>query len=93
MSKLMKCLLLSVVFMLLAVTTTTKANSITDTPKSSITQDPKTEISRRLAGLQLPLSTSANDAHLQRKLTDYLGNGSRSTERMLGRANQYFPGF
>lgn len=89
----MKCLLLSVVLVLLAVTTTTKANSITDTPKSSITQDPETEISRRLAGLQLPLSTSASDAHLQRKLTDYLGNGSRSTERMLGRANQYFPVF
>ncbi|MTB51966.1 lytic transglycosylase domain-containing protein [Lewinella sp. W8] len=92
MSKLMKCLLLPVV-LLLAVTTTTKANSITETPKSSITQDPETEISRRLAGLQLPLSTSANDAHLQRKLTDYLGNGSHSTERMLGRANQYFPVF
>jgi membrane-bound lytic murein transglycosylase D len=52
------------------------------------------EINQRLAGLELPMSTpSVNDAHLRRKLKDYLDEGSHSTERMLGRANQYFPVF
>lgn len=49
--------------------------------------------SDRLAGLDLALSTNACDAHLQRKLKDYLAGGIHSTERMLGRANQYFPIF
>ncbi len=67
-----------------------RANA-TDSSLSST--NPEAEISRRLAGLELPLYAAASDAHLQRKLTDYLDRGSRSTERMLGRANQYFPVF
>lgn len=60
---------------------------------SLASNNPEAEMSRRLAGLELPLYAAASDAHLQRKLTDYLDRGSRSTERMLGRANQYFPVF
>jgi membrane-bound lytic murein transglycosylase D len=81
---------------ILAMYTSAQANS-TYTSISSSFNDPDDEttasISHRLAGLELPLSTSASDAHLQRKLKDYLGGGSHSTERMLGRANQYFPVF
>lgn len=89
MSKLLMCLWMTCVFTMVSSTT---ANS-TDTSFSNPSTDPTTEISRRLAGLQLPLTAPASDAHLQRKLKDYLGNGSESTERMLGRANQYFPVF
>ncbi|MEM1359654.1 MAG: lytic transglycosylase domain-containing protein, partial [Bacteroidota bacterium] len=89
MSKLLMCLWLTCVFTMVSSTT---ANS-TDTSFSNPSTDPTTEISRRLAGLQLPLTAPASDAHLRRKLKDYLGNGSESTERMLGRANQYFPVF
>ncbi|MFK8163851.1 MAG: transglycosylase SLT domain-containing protein [Lewinella sp.] len=88
MSKLLKCLCMAVI---LAMYTSAQANSIS----SSNDPDDRTasSISHRLAGLELPLSTPASDAHLQRKLKDYLGGGSHSTERMLGRANQYFPVF
>lgn len=47
----------------------------------------------RLENLDLPLNPSSTDAHLQRKIADYLGPGIPGTERMLGRANQYFPVF
>ncbi len=81
---------------MLAMYTSAQANS-TYTSISPSYNDPDDEtaasISHRLAGLELPLSTPASDAHLQRKLKDYLGGGSHSTERMLGRANQYFPVF
>lgn len=87
MSKLLQCLCLAL-FTVMSIST--KAN-VSLSPLSS--NDPEAEISRRLAGLQLPLTASASDATLQRKLTDYLDKGSESTERMLGRANQYFPVF
>lgn len=87
MDKLLKCLVLTL-FTVMSLGTKANAN---DSSLSS--NNPEAEISRRLAGLQLPLSASASDAHLQRKLTDYLDRGSHSTERMLGRANQYFPVF
>lgn len=87
MDKLIKCLCLAL-FVVLSVSG--KANAGDSLPASNNTE---TEISRRLAGLQLPLYAAASDAHLKRKLTDYLDRGSRSTERMLGRANQYFPVF
>lgn len=87
MDKLLKCLCL-VFFTTMSMGT--KANAV-DLSLSS--NNPEAEISCRLAGLQLPLTAVASDAHLHRKLTDYLGKGSQSTERMLGRANQYFPVF
>ncbi len=90
MSKLLKYLCLS---LLLAMTVSAKANSIENSTSFSSDNDPTSEISRRLAGLELPLTTKASDAHLQRKINDYLDKGSHSTERMLGRANQYFPVF
>jgi membrane-bound lytic murein transglycosylase D len=93
MSKLLKCLYMAVV---LAMYTSAQANSTYTSTLPSF-NDPEDEttasISHRLADLKLPLSTPASDAHLQRKLKDYLGGGSHSTERMLGRANQYFPVF
>ncbi len=70
---------------LLAGSTHLKANSIN-------TRSCKTVVCR-LAGLELPLTTSADDAHLQHKIAEYLDYGSSSTERMLGRANAYFPVF
>lgn len=82
---------------MLVMCTTAQANSIYTSlsHNSNSDQDKVTsEISQRLAGLELPMSApAANDAHLRRKLKDYLGGGSHSTERMLGRANQYFPVF
>lgn len=87
MDKLLKCLVLAL-FTVMSLSTKANANSL-----SLSTDNPEAEINRRLAGLQLPLSAPASDAHLQRKLTDYLDKGSHSTERMLGRANQYFPVF
>lgn len=87
MSKLLQCLCLAL-FTVMSIST--KANA-TLSPLSP--NDPEAEISRRLAGLSLPLTAPASDATLQRKLTDYLDRGSESTERMLGRADQYFPVF
>lgn len=84
MSKLLQCLCLAL-FTVMSIST--KANATLSS------NDPENEISRRLAGLELALTAPASDATLQRKLTDYLGRGSESTERMLGRANQYFPVF
>ncbi len=94
MSKLLKCLCITLI---LVVCATAQANSIYTSlsHNSKSDQDNVTsEISQRLAGLELPMPTpAANDAHLRRKLKDYLGGGSHSTEKMLGRANQYFPIF
>ncbi|MEM6772293.1 MAG: lytic transglycosylase domain-containing protein [Bacteroidota bacterium] len=87
MDKLFKCLVLAL-FTVMNLSTKANANDL-----SLSSNNPEAEISRRLAGLSLPLSAPASDAHLRRKLTDYLDKGSHSTERMLGRANQYFPVF
>ena len=93
MSKLLKCLSIAV---FAVMSFTAQANS-TDTSLSRnsnrINCDDSSAFSTELDELDLALSTSACDAHLQRKLRDYLGRGSHSTERMLGRANQYFPIF
>lgn len=87
MSKFLQCLCLA---LFTTTSTGTKANA---TLSLFSYNDPDDEISRRLAGLELALNAPATDSTLQRKLTDYLGSGSASTERMLGRANQYFPVF
>lgn len=87
MDKLLKCLFFA---SFTALSLGTKAET-SDFSLSS--QDPETELKNRLAGLGLPLTAPASDAHLQRKLNDYLDTGSHSTEKMLGRANQYFPVF
>ncbi len=84
----MKCLHLA---LFVAMVLSAQANSISTTVPSS-SNDPA-NISHRLADLDLPLSTHATDAHLRSKLQDYLGSGSDSTEKMLGRASQYFPIF
>ena len=93
MSKLITCL----VALILTVGVGPAAANSTSTPLSpSSTKNPAavaSSIEDRLADLELALTTPASDAHLQRKLRDYLGTGSHSTERMLGRANQYFPIF
>ena len=65
------------------------------TPVSPVKSTHRTEaqLTNRLQRLDLPLPTTATDAFTQRKIADYLGPGGRSTERMLGRANLYFPIF
>ena len=72
-----------------SLTATSLSFSATSNPSNSQTQ----EIDSRIAGLELPLTAPASDAYLQRKLKDYLATGSHSTEKMLGRANRYFPVF
>lgn len=93
MSKLLKCLSIA---LLVAMSVMAQANSIY-TSLSHNTNDSDCDatdaFSEELDRMELALSTTACDAHLQRKLRDYLGDGSSSTEQMLGRANQYFPVF
>lgn len=93
MSKLLKCLSTAIV---LVMSLNAQANSTTNSlsPKSDpLNCSASSVFSSQLDNMDLALSTPACDAHLQRKLKDYLGRGSHSTERMLGRANQYFPIF
>jgi membrane-bound lytic murein transglycosylase D len=47
----------------------------------------------RLDRLDLPLTLSTSDAFTQRKIDEYMEGGHRNTEKMLGRANLYFPVF
>ncbi|CAH1001408.1 hypothetical protein LEM8419_02311 [Neolewinella maritima] len=63
------------------------------TLSSPVTISREAQLTNRLQRLDLPLPTVATDAFTQRKIADYLGPGGRSTERMLGRANLYFPIF
>ncbi len=51
------------------------------------------QLVNRLQRLDLPLATTVTDAFTQRKIDDYLERGGNNTEKMLGRANQYFPVF
>ncbi len=53
----------------------------------------RAQMVHRLQRLDLPLATTTTDAFTQRKIDDYLGRGGNNTEKMLGRANQYFPVF
>ena len=63
-------------------------------PTNSPAQGTDDDRVARLANLDLPLPAPAvTDRYLDRKLDEYLDRGTRSTERMLGRANVYFPVF
>ena len=53
----------------------------------------RTQMVRRVQRLNLPLKVETADDFTKRKIADYLEIGGRSTEKMLGRANQYFPVF
>ncbi|MBB4079108.1 membrane-bound lytic murein transglycosylase D [Lewinella aquimaris] len=53
----------------------------------------RAQMVHRLERLDLPPGIPTSDAFVQRKINDYMGGGGSSTERMLGRANQYFPIF
>jgi len=93
MSKLLKCLTVAIV---LVMSVTAQANSTYNSlphDSDALNCEASSEFSNQLDEMNLELSTTACDAHLQRKLRDYLGRGFHSTERMLGRANQYFPIF
>lgn len=93
MSKLLKCLTIAAI---LVMSITAQANSNYNSlshNSDALSCDASSNFSNQLDEMNLALSTTACDAHLQRKLRDYLGKGSHSTERMLGRANQYFPIF
>ncbi len=94
MSKLLKCLNIALIVMVVFVTAQANSNSSSFSHKTDpLNCDASSTFSHQLDNMELALSTAACDAHLQRKLRDYLGRGSQSTERMLGRANQYFPIF
>lgn len=67
------------------------ANSTTVTLKPLA--NTRTQIVHRLDRLDLPLRLPSSDAFTQRKIAEYMEGGSRSTERMLGRAGLYFPVF
>lgn len=82
------------VILVMSVTAQANSNSSSFSHKTDpLNCDDSSVFSNQLDDMELALSTTACDAHLQRKLRDYLDRGSHSTERMLGRANQYFPIF
>lgn len=93
MSKLLKCLNIAII-LVMSVTAQANSNFSSFSHKTDpLNCDDSSVFSTQLDDMNLALSTTACDAHLQRKLRDYLDRGSHSTERMLGRANQYFPIF
>ena len=85
--------LLSLLGSLLIVVTTLlpTAASATDTNNSGHRR--RAQLVHRLDRLDLPLNLPVTDALTQAKIDDYLDRGGRSTERMLGRADVYFPIF
>lgn len=93
MSKLLKCLNITLI-LVMSLSAQANSNFSSFSPETDpLNCDDSSVFSNQLDDMELALSTTACDAHLQRKLRDYLGRGSESTERMLGRANQYFPIF
>lgn len=94
MSKPFRCLYLTLLLVTYVMAPAYSAKDHTNKPTAHLSDcNGSSTLSNRLEGMNLELSASACDAHLQRKLRDYLGGGSHSTERMLGRANQYYPIF
>lgn len=67
---------------------TSTSLSLFNTEKTSLSKKVATRINR----LDLPLEAPNNNRHLRHKLKDLL-SGGLSTERMLGRAEVYFPLF
>ena len=91
MSKLTRaCYLWLLLSLCVAIPTT--ASATLSSPVKSVKRT-EAQLTNRLQRLDLPLLTTVTDAFTQRKIADYLGPGGRSTERMLGRANLYFPVF
>ena len=94
MDKPFRCLYLTLLLVMYVMAPANSANDTASTRNSHLSDcNATSDLSNRLDEMELALSTSACDVHLQRKLKDYLNGGVRSTERMLGRANQYFPIF
>ena len=92
----MRQLLLVVAFALgccALVTAAPTASSFTDLATHKTEKGNCASIVCRVAGLELPLKADPNNPHFQTKIKDYLNTGSASTERMIGRANVYFPVF
>ncbi|THH39355.1 lytic transglycosylase domain-containing protein [Neolewinella litorea] len=89
MSKLQKGL--CQVLLMLLVTVPTLAHATLFTPTNNTRA--RSQMVNRVQRLNLPLKVEAADDFTKRKIADYLELGGRSTEKMLGRANQYFPVF
>ena len=85
----MRQLLLGLVLVLLAsfsTHATSTSLSLTNTHNTSLSK----KVATRIARLDLPLEATSTNRHLRHKLKDLLSGGP-STERMLGRAEAYFP--
>ncbi|PPK87631.1 membrane-bound lytic murein transglycosylase D [Neolewinella xylanilytica] len=79
--------------LLLLVTVTYTAQASPTSPSNSKIERTRAKIVNRVQRLDLPLKVATTDDFTDRKINEYLELGHRSTERMLGRANQYFPVF
>ena len=82
------CQLMLLQLILLPLTVDAFASSSNDSSTGK-----RAHIVNRVQRLNLPLKVATADDFTKRKIADYLELGPRSTERMLGRANQYFPVF
>jgi membrane-bound lytic murein transglycosylase D len=51
------------------------------------------QVVQRIERMNLPLAVTSTDDYTCRKIREYMGAGGVGTERMLGRANVYFPIF
>ncbi|NJB87511.1 membrane-bound lytic murein transglycosylase D [Lewinella marina] len=89
MSKLQR--VLCQVLLMLLVTVPTIAHASLFTPLNNTRA--RSQMVNRVQRLNLPLKVEATDDFTKRKIADYLEVGGPSTEKMLGRANQYFPVF
>ncbi|MCP9234599.1 lytic transglycosylase domain-containing protein [Lewinella sp. JB7] len=79
-------------FFLLLVAVPSIAVASYSSPVNSTSRS-RAQMVHRLERLNLPPGIATSDAFVQRKITEYMGGGGSNTERMLGRANQYFPVF
>ncbi|WP_116108623.1 lytic transglycosylase domain-containing protein [Lewinella sp. IMCC34191] len=91
MSKLRPVLRQLLILLLVTVTYTLQASP--NSPSNSQVERSRAKIVNRVQQLDLPLKVATTDDFTDRKINEYLELGHRSTERMLGRANQYFPVF
>ncbi len=86
-------MVLSQLLILLLVTASYTAQASPTSPLNSKKERNRAKIVHRVQQLDLPLKVATTDDFTDRKINEYLELGHRSTERMLGRANQYFPVF